>query len=132
MKIGKGLTFAALFPMLLVLIAGCGQKAPQQPEKIVLGPVATVNASPIWIAENKGYFQEEGLKVLIANPEDKKIDRWNGPYLRKSKIPLDAWNREFVYEIPPKHPGVSFDLYSLGADGKAGGTGEDADIGNWE
>ncbi len=65
MKIGQGLVRTALGTMLLLLIAGCGQKAPQQLEKIVLGPVATVNASPIWIAENKGYFREEGLEVEI-------------------------------------------------------------------
>lgn len=76
--------------------------------------------------------QEEGLKVLVSNPEINSIARWNGPYLRKAKLPTDSWNRDFIYEIPPKHPGVTFDLYSLGADGKLGGEGEDADIGNWE
>jgi ABC-type nitrate/sulfonate/bicarbonate transport system substrate-binding protein len=65
MKIDQELLLAALGTMLLLLIAGCGQKGPQQLEKIIIGPVASVNASPIWIAENKGYFREEGLKVEI-------------------------------------------------------------------
>jgi NitT/TauT family transport system substrate-binding protein len=65
MKIGQELLTAALGTMLLLLVSGCGQKVPQQLEKIVLGPVATVSASPIWIAEHKGYFQEEGLNVEI-------------------------------------------------------------------
>ena len=31
---------------------------------------------------------EEGLKALIESPDSAK--RWNGPYLRKSKIPLGS------------------------------------------
>jgi NitT/TauT family transport system substrate-binding protein len=65
MKIAPGLRPAALLAMLLMLIPGCGQKAPQQLEKIVLGTQPIVHSSPIWIAEKKGYFQEEGLKVEI-------------------------------------------------------------------
>ncbi len=65
MKIGQGLTFAALFSMLLVFMTGCGQKAPRPLEKIVLGTQAIALVSPVWIAENKGYFQEEGLQVEI-------------------------------------------------------------------
>ena len=56
MKIGRGLTLVALGTMLLALIAGCGPKAPQQLEKIVLGTQAIVHLSPVWIAEKKGYF----------------------------------------------------------------------------
>ncbi len=65
MKIGQGLMPAALGAMLLLLIAGCGQKAPQQLEKIVLGTQAIVQLSPVWIAEKKGYFKEEGLQVEL-------------------------------------------------------------------
>jgi NitT/TauT family transport system substrate-binding protein len=65
MKITSGLMLSALLAILLTLIAGCGQKAPQQLEKIVLGTQKIVHSSPVWIAEKKGYFQEEGLKVEI-------------------------------------------------------------------
>ena len=65
MKIGQGLMRTALGTMLFLLIAGCWQKAPQQPEKIVLGTQMIAHVAPVWIAENKGYFQEEGLKVEI-------------------------------------------------------------------
>ena len=56
---------ALLGTMLLLLIAGCVQKAPQPVEKIVLGTQTIAHNAPVWIAENKGYFQEEGLKVEI-------------------------------------------------------------------
>lgn len=73
----------------------------------------------------------EGLLVLVQNSEPTPIPNWRGPYLKKIKIPTDEWGRPFIYEIPSKHR-MGFDLYSLGADGKPGGTGDDADIGNWD
>lgn len=74
---------------------------------------------------------QEGLQVLVQNTQPTPIPNWRGPYLKKNKVPDDAWGKAFVYEMPSKH-GMPFDLYSLGADGKPGGTGDDADIGNWD
>jgi len=71
---------------------------------------------------------EEGLKALIESPDGAK--RWNGPYLQKSKMPLDPWQQEYHYVSPGEHG--RFDLYTLGADGKEGGEGEDQDIASWE
>ena len=71
---------------------------------------------------------EEGLKALIESPDSAK--RWNGPYLQKAKIPLDPWQQEYHYTSPGEHG--RFDLYSLGADAKEGGEGEDQDLVNWE
>ncbi|MGC1404596.1 MAG: ABC transporter substrate-binding protein [Thermodesulfobacteriota bacterium] len=65
MKIGQELMLAALGTMLFLFIAGCGQKAPQQLEKIVFGTETIPHAAPVWIAEKKGYFKEEGLQVEI-------------------------------------------------------------------
>lgn len=52
--------------------------------------------------------------------------RWDGPYLPKD-IPLDPWGNEYIYEIPGKD-GNPYTLKALGADGKEGGTDNDADI----
>lgn len=71
---------------------------------------------------------EQGLTALVENPGD--IQRWNGPYLRKAKIPLDPWNNEYRYSSPGEHG--KFDISSLGADGKEGGEGEDKDLNSWE
>ena len=70
---------------------------------------------------------DEGLKALIETPDSSK--RWNGPYLRKSKIPLDPWQQEYHYVSPGEHG--KFDLYTFGADNKEGGEGEDQDIVSW-
>ncbi|UCH01202.1 MAG: type II secretion system protein GspG, partial [Deltaproteobacteria bacterium] len=40
------------------------------------------------------------------------------------------WGNEYVYLCPGIH--ADFDLISYGADGEAGGEGNDEDINNWE
>ena len=70
----------------------------------------------------------EGLNALIESPNTAK--RWNGPYLQKSKVPLDPWQNEYHYLSPGEHG--KFDLYSYGADGKEGGEGEDQDVVSWQ
>lgn len=70
---------------------------------------------------------QEGLKVLWKNPGN--IPNWQGPYLKKP-IEKDPWGHPYIYICPGKHG--AYDLYSLGADGKPGGTGENKDITSWE
>jgi general secretion pathway protein G len=71
---------------------------------------------------------DEGLRALIEAPAD--VDNWNGPYLRKPKLPTDPWGNEYHYQSPGEHG--PFDLYSLGADNAPGGEGDDRDIASWE
>ena len=71
---------------------------------------------------------EQGLKALIESPNNAKY--WNGPYLRKPKVPVDPWQHDYIYVSPGKHG--KFDLYSYGADGIEGGEGEDRDVLSWE
>lgn len=69
---------------------------------------------------------EEGLRVLVEKPGD--ASKWNGPYLEKG-VPLDPWGHPYVYKAPGDHG--DFDIVSFGADGKAGGTAEAAEITSW-
>jgi general secretion pathway protein G len=69
---------------------------------------------------------EQGLAALITRPAD--AARWDGAYLSKG-LPLDPWGHPYQYKQPGEHG--EFDLISLGRDGRAGGEGLDADIGNW-
>lgn len=71
---------------------------------------------------------EEGLDVLRTAPPDSP--RWRGPYVRK-EIPLDPWDRPYVYVSPGDENPESYDLYSLGRDGEWGGEGEDEDVLSW-
>ncbi len=68
---------------------------------------------------------DQGLKALITKPELGKIPEfWNGPYLTGNDIPKDPWNNDYSYTSS----GSSYEFSSLGADGAAGGTGNDKDI----
>ena len=67
---------------------------------------------------------EQGLTALVARPANEP--NWSGPYLKRA-VPNDPWGRPYVYRTPGQKG--EFDLLSYGRDGKAGGSGEDADIG---
>lgn len=70
---------------------------------------------------------EEGLAALNVSPPNEP--NWAGPYLKKD-VPNDPWGHPYVYLAPGTHNN-DFDLMSYGKDGQPGGTGENADIGNW-
>jgi len=70
---------------------------------------------------------EQGLGALQVQPSGEQ--NWAGPYLKKD-VPLDPWGNPYNYVVPGTHNN-DYDLWSWGRDGKQGGTGEDADIGNW-
>lgn len=72
--------------------------------------------------------EAEGLSVLNVAPADKAVSaRWRGPYLDE-ELPKDPWDNPYQYSIPGAN-NQPFALYSLGADGKRGGEGYDADVG---
>ena len=74
---------------------------------------------------------EQGLEALRTLPATGEPPRnWRGPYLSKL-VPNDPWGRPYVYVAPGKVNPTSFDLYTLGRDGKVGGDGEDGDVTSW-
>ena len=73
--------------------------------------------------------QQEGLQALVEAPPGSDAERWQGPYIKQRKLPLDPWGRPYLYRSPGEHG--EYDLYSLGADNAPGGSGENQDITNW-
>lgn len=73
---------------------------------------------------------EQGLEALRSKPDGDAAVNWRGPYVTKTIVP-DPWGRPFVYVSPGRANPESFDLYSLGRDGRPGGEGEDADVTSW-
>lgn len=73
---------------------------------------------------------DQGLDALSTKPTTPPEPRnWNPEgYLKKA--PLDPWGNPYMYLQPGTHG--KYDLYSLGADGREGGEGLDADISNWQ
>jgi len=72
---------------------------------------------------------QQGLEALVQKPEgDPPAKNWKqGGYVKQ--LSKDPWGNQYQYVNPGAHG--EFDLYTLGADGKPGGEGGDADIGNW-
>ncbi|HYQ47809.1 MAG TPA: type II secretion system major pseudopilin GspG [Thermodesulfovibrionales bacterium] len=68
----------------------------------------------------------EGLNALVTNPG---AQGWDGPYLKKA-LPNDPWSKPYQYQSPGSHG--DYDLFSYGADGAAGGEGENKDVNSWE
>src|SRR5437867_1282026 len=77
---------------------------------------------------DNGYYPKgkNGLVDLVQQPRD--AQSWRGPYL-KSEIPLDPWGHPYIYECPGKHNPTSYDVMSVGPDGRA--NSED-DVCNWQ
>jgi general secretion pathway protein G len=71
---------------------------------------------------------DQGLQALRVKPEN--APNWAGPYLTKD-IPMDPWGRPYLYKYPGEH-GDEPDIISLGADGQAGGDGNNADVVSWK
>lgn len=66
--------------------------------------------------ENLRYpTSQEGLSALVPN------------YVRR--LPNDPWNNPYVY-VTPGPNGAPYRIASLGADGREGGSGENADLTN--
>jgi len=70
---------------------------------------------------------QDGLRALVQRPAS--AQRWNGPYLRKPDMIKDPWGREYQYRTPGEHAEV--EVFTLGADNRTGGTGENQDLGSW-
>lgn len=66
----------------------------------------------------------EGLEALVRQPSGAK--GWNGPYLKKDELPMDPWGNPYEYRVS----GSRIEIISYGADGRAGGSDEDADVSN--
>lgn len=83
----------------------------------VRADLATIEqAVDMFRLENMRYpTTQEGLNSLVPN------------YIRR--LPNDPWNNGYVY-VSPGANGAAFRIASLGADGREGGSGENADITN--
>jgi general secretion pathway protein G len=71
---------------------------------------------------------EQGLDALVRKPTVGAVPQTWKPYL--DKLPSDPWGRPYQFLSPGIKGEV--DVFSLGADGQAGGDGKNADIGSWQ
>ena len=79
---------------------------------------------------DNGYYPKgkSGLLDLIQQPRE--AQSWHGPYLQnESGIPDDPWGHTYINVCPGKHNPSSYDIISMGPDGREG---TDDDITNWQ
>lgn len=85
------------------------------------------SALKMYRLDNKTYpTTSQGLAALVEKPTSAPVPQsWHSEgYL--AQLPEDPWGNAYVYRSPGTK--AAFDLMSLGADGKAGGDGLDADL----
>jgi general secretion pathway protein G len=88
-----------------------------------------VQALKLYRLDNQRYpSSEQGLQSLVTKPTVGTIPSNWKPYLEK--LPNDPWGRTYQY----LNPGIKgeIDVMSFGADGQAGGEGNNADVGSWQ
>lgn len=131
-----GFTLIELLVVLVILGMLAGLVGPQLINQLGSAKTKTAKlqiedlgaALDIFYLENGRYpTTEEGLEALVSRPAN--IDQWNGPYLKKKKIPKDPWGNEYKYQSPGENG--EYDIYSYGADNKPGGDDKNQDIVSW-
>lgn len=94
--------------------------------------IATLEqAIELYRLQNATYPQaSDGLGALLTAPSSLERPELyqRGGYIKR--LPKDPWGHDYIYAFPGEHG--AFDLLSYGADGAPGGSGDDADIGNWQ
>ena len=132
MRLSKGFTLIELLVVLAILTLLAGLVGPR-----VLGQLggAKAKTAAVQIADldkslelfklDVGRYPttQEGLQALVVKPG--AVNGWNGPYL-KGGVPSDPWGNPYRYA----NNGGAIEIISLGADGAAGGDGENADVRN--
>jgi general secretion pathway protein G len=91
---------------------------------------ALESALQLYRVDNFDYpTTDQGLQALAEKPSTSPEPRnWqSGGYIKS--IPKDPWGNEYQYLNPGENG--EFDIVTLGKDGRPGGTGDNADIGNW-
>jgi general secretion pathway protein G len=91
---------------------------------------ALVTALNLYKLDNFAYpSTDQGLQALVTRPSSQPEARnWKaGGYI--DRLPKDPWGNDYQYLSPGQRGEI--DVWSNGRDGRAGGEGPDADVGNW-
>lgn len=91
---------------------------------------ALSNALNLYKLDNYNYpSTDQGLDALVKQPSGEPAAKnWRkGGYVER--VPKDPWGNPYQFLSPGEKS--DFEVWSMGADGRNGGEGKNADIGNW-
>ncbi len=90
--------------------------------------LAIQNAMELYKLDNGFYpSTDQGIGALVEKPTSNPTpNNWKS-YLKAQ--PKDPWGHDYNYLNPGQHNEI--DIFSYGPTGQPGGTGQDAEIGNW-
>ena len=90
---------------------------------------AVMQALKLYRLDNGRYpSSEQGLQALVSKPTLEPLpSNWKS-YL--DRLPKDPWGNPYQMLNPGIHGEI--DVFTLGADAQAGGSGADADVGSWD
>lgn len=135
-KNAKGFTLIELLVVMVIIGLLAALVAPRIFPSLGKGKTASAKAQIELLGQALDQYRldvgqypttEQGLQSLVTNPG---VQKWEGPYLKKSAVPQDPWGKPYQYQSPGTHG--DYDLFSYGRDGSPGGEGEDQDITSWQ
>src|SRR6185436_4271259 len=89
-----------------------------------------MQALKLYRLDNQRYpTTEQGLQALVTKPTASPVPTNWKPSGYIERLPKDPWGQSYQYLNPGLHGEI--DVFSFGADGVAGGEGNDADVGSW-
>jgi general secretion pathway protein G len=138
LKLQKGFTLIEILIVVVILSILAITVVPQfldQPGKARIAraqsDIQSLNkALSMYKLDNYSYpSTSQGLQALVTPPSGQpSAKNWKpGGYIEK--LITDPWGNPYQYLNPGSRGTI--DIYSLGADGQAGGEGENQDVGNW-
>ena len=111
---------------------------------VIIGLLATIVVINVMPAQDTARVRkaEADIATLEQGVEMYRLNRMNYPTAGEGlqalvsqgfikRLPNDPWTNPYRYAVPGRN-GQAFDIYSYGADGREGGEGDNADIGNWK
>ena len=133
-RAARGFTLIELLLVLVILgvlaaivVPKFAGRTEQARNTAAVSQIATFSTALDAFEVDNGHYPQgkNGLNDLFVQPRDAQM--WRGPYL-KNEVPKDPWQHDYIYECPGKHNPTSYDIMSMGPDGRVGG---DDDVTNW-